>query len=283
MFPAFRAKTSAILVDDDVDFLNDICDFLPDSHHLIKNQNPNSALDFIQANLLQFKNFPSKTIDALWRSFKDFPFNDLISVAIIDYRMLPIDGIELCRAIQAPFIKKIMLTSHATEKLAIEAFNSKIIDAFLLKTDPDLTETLAKTMEECTKKFFCELSIWLKNYQNSYNPLLNKNCDEFLSKFIKEKHVEQYCCFHDFNTIWLKNRDKQEQYLTLYSEESLEELLATEQSRYATKEITDNILQKKAAPCFPYSNNPLVPNGAEWAYFMKPLIKIDSSLYGSLS
>lgn len=283
MFPAFRAKTSAIFVDDEREFLDDICDFLPKTHNFIKVQDPKSSLELIQNNLSHHKNFPFKTLDNLWRDFAKFPFEEIISVAVIDYQMAPMDGIELCNSIKAPFIKKIMLTSYAQEKLAIKALNNKIIDAFLLKTDENIETNLARAMEDCTKQFFCDLSGWLKNYQNHQNPLLSAKADEYLSKFLKEKNISHYCCFHDFNTVWLKTNDAKEHYLTIYSDDTLEELLATDQSLCAQKELISEISNKKAAPCFPYTGKALIPEGINWASFMRPLIKIDSNLYGVIS
>ena len=283
MFPAFRAKTTAILIDDEKDFLDDICEFLPPTHNLLQYQNPKLALEAINNNQAQCKNFPFKTIDTLWHNFKEFRFGELISVAIIDYRMLPIDGMKLCRSITAPFIKRIMLTSQADEKLAIDALNNKIIDAFIKKTEPNLVEILEKTMAECTKQFFCDLSNWLRNYKDNHNPLLTPKGDEFLSRIYEEKAIRQYCCFHDFNTMWLQGIDNQEHFLTMYSDETLEELLSNEQSQHASAKIITEISQKKAAPCFPWNNNPLMPNGKDWAAFMKPLVRIDSHLYGAIS
>jgi CheY-like chemotaxis protein len=283
MFPAFRAKTSAIFVDDEREFLDDICDFLPDTHNFIKNQDPRAALEIIQNNITLHKNFPFKTLDSLWREFKGFPFGDLISVAVIDYQMSPMDGIQLCRLIKSPFIKKIMLTSHAKEKLAIDALNNKIIDAFLLKTDENIENILAKTMGDLTKQFFCELSGWIKHYQNDNNPLLSNQSDEFLSRFLEEKAIAQYCCFHDFNTIWFKTHDNKDHFLTIYSNDTLEELLSTDQSQYAPREMITDISQKKAAPCFPYRSTTLIPDGKDWASFMRPLLKIDNNLYSAIS
>jgi CheY-like chemotaxis protein len=282
MFPAFRAKTSAIFVDDEREFLDDICDFLPDTHNFIKSLDPISSIETIQHNLSKYKNFPFNKMNNLWCEFNGFQFDNIISVAVIDYQMSPISGIELCRQIKAPFIKKIMLTSYAKEKIAIDALNNKIIDAFLLKTDANIENSLAKTMEDCTKQFFCELSSWIKNYQNSQNPLLSNKVDEHLSKFLEENKIVQYCCFHDFNTIWFRSHDGKERYLTIYSEDTLEELLATDQSICASRKIIDDISQKKAAPCFPYRGTPLTPDGKTWASFMRPLLKIDNHLYSTI-
>lgn len=283
MFPAFRAKTSAILVDDEGDFLNDICDFLPATHNLIKYQNPKSALEVINNNHTQYKNFPLKNLATIWGNFKSFNFEELLSVAIVDHRMAPIDGIDLCKSIKTPFIKRIMLTSHATEKLAINAFNNKIIDAFILKTEPNLVDVLVKAMEDCTKEFFYELSNWIKGYNDLHNPLLSDKSDKFLSKIFIDKSICKYCCIHDFNTIWLKSNDNKEYFLTIYSDETLDELLSTEQSQYAPLNILNDISNKKAAPCFPFNNTPLMPNGKYWASYMKPLIPIDLHLYGAIS
>lgn len=77
-----------------------------------------------------------------------------VSVAVIDYDMPGIDGIEFCRRIKNPAIKKILLTGQADEKTAISAFNQGIIDRFILKQDKNVINSLNQSIHELQYAYF---------------------------------------------------------------------------------------------------------------------------------
>lgn len=81
-----------------------------------------------------------------------------ISVAIIDYDMPRMNGLELCKEMRHLPIKKIMLTAEADNKLAVRAFNDGLIDQFILKDSENLTETISQAVFELQMAYFYELS-----------------------------------------------------------------------------------------------------------------------------
>ena len=69
------------------------------------------------------------------------------------------NGLEFCRNIQNLPIRKIMLTGRADTKLAVEAFNQKIIDKFLLKdVAEEIENTIYDALIEEQKVYFEKLS-----------------------------------------------------------------------------------------------------------------------------
>jgi CheY-like chemotaxis protein len=60
---------------------------------------------------------------------------DRISVAIIDYSMPQVGGLDICEAIKKMDMKVLLLTGVADEKVGVEAFNNGLIDRFLLKSN----------------------------------------------------------------------------------------------------------------------------------------------------
>ena len=61
-----------------------------------------------------------------------------LSVAVIDFDMPEMDGLDLCHAISHLPCRKILLTGQATESQAVAAFNEGLIDCFVSKSDPHL-------------------------------------------------------------------------------------------------------------------------------------------------
>ena len=91
----------------------------------------------------------------------DTRFSEL-SVAIVDYYMPFMNGIDLCRKLKHLPMKKIMLTGLASKELAVEAFNEKIIDSFILKQDVNLVEKLSEEIKELQKEYFIDKTKTIK-------------------------------------------------------------------------------------------------------------------------
>ncbi|WP_296653623.1 response regulator [Paraburkholderia sp.] len=67
---------------------------------------------------------------------------DSVSVVVVDYDMPEPNGLDFCRRIANPAVKKIMLTGKADEHVAVRSFNEGIIDRFIRKHEVDAVETL---------------------------------------------------------------------------------------------------------------------------------------------
>lgn len=74
------------------------------------------------------------------------------SVLVVDYAMPGMNGLELLEKLNDRSFKTILLTGAADEKVAVEAFNSGLIDRFVLKSDP---QAVQKTLLYCE-----DLSTW---------------------------------------------------------------------------------------------------------------------------
>ncbi|SDI12882.1 response regulator [Propionivibrio dicarboxylicus] len=80
-----------------------------------------------------------------------------ISVVVIDYDMPEINGLELCRGIRNPAVKKILLTGKADEQVGIQAFNEGIIDRFIKKQYPDAIARLNTAIADLQMEYLRQL------------------------------------------------------------------------------------------------------------------------------
>lgn len=71
-----------------------------------------------------------------------------LSVVVCDYAMPGINGIEVLEKVDDPSVAKILLTGVADEQVALDAFNSGVIDRFVMKNDPRAWELVTEYAEE---------------------------------------------------------------------------------------------------------------------------------------
>lgn len=77
-----------------------------------------------------------------------------VSVVVVDYDMPEINGLDMCRSLKDPALKKILLTGKADEKVAVRAFNQGLIDRFILKQDEDVIPLLNHAIAELQADYF---------------------------------------------------------------------------------------------------------------------------------
>jgi CheY-like chemotaxis protein len=77
-----------------------------------------------------------------------------VSVVVVDYDMPVLNGLEFCRRIADPAVKKIMLTGKADERVAVRSFNEGIIDRFIRKHEVDAVEMLNQAIRDMQDAYF---------------------------------------------------------------------------------------------------------------------------------
>lgn len=85
-----------------------------------------------------------------------------VSVVVVDFDMPQMDGLELCRRITDPRIRKVLFTGVADEKVAVQAFNAGIIDRFIIKSQPDAVEAVRRAVLELQQRYFEAISETLR-------------------------------------------------------------------------------------------------------------------------
>jgi len=81
-----------------------------------------------------------------------------ISVLAIDYSMPGLTGSEVCERLKGSPFKKMMLTSEADSKLAIDLLNRKVVDQFIHKRNPDFTQRVNQAIKKLQKEYFANLT-----------------------------------------------------------------------------------------------------------------------------
>lgn len=123
-----------------------------------------------------------------------------ISVAVIDYAMPAMNGLEFCAATSDLPMKKIILTGQAGHSTAVRAFNEKLIDRFIMKGEYGFLKTLREAIHNLQRDYFSDLSeVIIKDLEA--NPRSCLSDPIFLDFLINSKQI-----ITSLNITWLKNR-----------------------------------------------------------------------------
>ena len=85
------------------------------------------------------------------------------SVVVIDYSMPQLNGLDLCSRIQNPYVKKVLLTGVADEKIAITALNTELIDFYISKSEGSLSQELYRIIAHLQDRYFQDIYGWSKD------------------------------------------------------------------------------------------------------------------------
>ncbi|GAA4352065.1 response regulator [Variovorax defluvii] len=181
--PPFFFPTTVAFVDDSYDFLSNLSLQLHPTLAYRLLQSTSEALMLLKSQKLQteplinglFSLYQGRdeadhdhqvidiSLGLIHRKVHDERRFDQIPVVVVDYDMPQMNGVEFCRQIQNPLIKKILLTGKADERIAVEAFNGGLIDRFIRKQDPNALEILDQAVLEMQAYHFEEMQSMLSD------------------------------------------------------------------------------------------------------------------------
>lgn len=173
MHPSYH-PTSLVVVDDDPMFLASFDFYFGDSFLCHAFTDPKQALEFVGTRRplpLSARSildpdgakWPQRSeggvalkATSLTRLIHDGSRFDQVSVAIVDYDMPSMNGLELCRRMKRMPVRTILLTGKAGKDAAVAAFNEQAIDCFLMKQDANLATRLRAEVSRLQKNYFAE-------------------------------------------------------------------------------------------------------------------------------
>ncbi len=118
-----------------------------------------------------------------------------ISTVFVDYDMPAMDGLELCERIDNPYVRKVMLTGVADEKVAVAAFNEGLIHRFINKSDPDAIDKIRDALVDMQGAYFRGISEMLRSSLMLGSPgfLADREFAAFFAELRgRERFVEYY-------------------------------------------------------------------------------------------
>lgn len=196
-----------------------------------------------------------------------------ISLAVVDYDMPKMSGVEFCRAIRDLPIKTVLLTGKAGLETAISAFNEGVIDCFLQKQDANVSVSLRKEIRRLQEAYFSDIS----------DPIrcalaLQKPCfiaDPSFEKLFKEmctahNVVEHYVCASPPG-VMMRDEEGNEFFLLVSDIDAARIRCEAAESQKAPADMVQLLRSGKAQSWFPTSEGFYHPDfEAEWARYIWP-------------
>lgn len=170
--------TTAVFVDDNPDFLDSLALELPADLAFETYADPRRALDrineprvrpplyqrcFTRMQTQSDAGIASQQVIRLDLSLieREISVADRfrqVSVVVVDYDMPGMDGLEFCRSVADPQLRKVLFTGVADEKIAVQAFNAGIIDRFIIKNHAEAADEVRRAVAELQGAYFRSIS-----------------------------------------------------------------------------------------------------------------------------
>ncbi len=160
-FPLFHRPGAIVFLDDDPDYLEMLAMVLPRQWHIKLYLRPQACINQLQQEppLWEADAWAQQEIIDNWRAgsalipqilqywaAQDQRY-DLSQVCVFDYAMPGMDGLQALSELTDWPGGRILLTGQADEHVAVSAFNRGLIDQFIAKQTPDISQHLISVVQ----------------------------------------------------------------------------------------------------------------------------------------
>ena len=209
-----------------------------------------------------------------------------VSVVVVDYSMPQLDGLEFCRRITDPAIKKIMLTGEADHRIAVNAFNEGLIDKFIIKDSMHMMNELNSAIQQFQYEYFSDLSLPVIKAvtQKTLSPLVDYNFINFFKKLCEEKNITEFYLLDSMGSFLLLTMDAKPTWLLVKAEQEMQEYYDVAVGNHAPQEIITALQKRERLPFFLTTQDYQVPVN-QWQSFLhlaQPLLLAKGNYYYSV-
>ena len=155
------------------------------------------------------------------------PLYILVTTLVVDYSMPGITGLDLCRRVALPYIRKIMLTGEADSDMAVAAFNEGVIDKFFKKASDQVVMDLNTAVLKAQISYYAAQAQLFNEFVNQkYLPsfLNNQAVIDLLSGFIQNGQCCEFYFLNYQGDILLINSVGKMQLLMVRDEKAMKEM-----------------------------------------------------------
>ncbi|MBY0544006.1 MAG: response regulator [Gammaproteobacteria bacterium] len=217
-YPLFQYPGNVIIVDDDARFTKALSLKLADSFTTTVFNSPSNAIKFfmnrshsIFDELSLIAELPAVELDtdgfaytidyeAISKLIGFQPRYQEPTVLIVDYRMPDMTGLEFLSKINNKHIKTILLTAHDEKSIAVNAFNSGLIDKYIIKDPSIIDSNLFSVITELNQAYFNEVSkdkLGIDLLTRLYDAQYNKIFAEWIRNF----NINEYYRIDDCGSV----------------------------------------------------------------------------------
>ncbi|MDX8400742.1 MAG: response regulator [Gallionellaceae bacterium] len=289
----YQHPVLTVLLDDSQNFLDSLTfQFDPLLSH--KNfTNPQKAINFLrlayqhaaihdnepirvgydeQADSLE-QRLATINLDPIYRTVTNKQRFEIPAVLVIDYSMPQMSGIEFCEAIRELPCKKILLTGHADEGVAVDAFNRKLIDRFIGKGDRRALELLETGILELQREYFLTKTNTLKDLlsRHTYIFLTDPAVAALVSELSERYKFVEYYLFPNPDGVLFFDVDGNATLMVLATQQSFITQFEVAQDQGAPIELLAALQEFRLLPFFSDTGGMYLGEiGDDWLQYCLP-------------
>lgn len=178
--------------------------------------------------------------------------SELSTLIIADYKMPEKNGIEFFEELSDVSSMKILLTGNADLDLALDAFNRKVVDKFLVKNSSRMMEEIYSNIRECQHAFFKEQSYpILTRLALPEDSLLNSRefCVHFQEVLITND-ISEYYLLDKVGSYLLQTAKGKKVYFSILLDRQFDEYLDIAKTSRASSKLINMLEKRLMAPVF---------------------------------
>jgi len=287
--PFLYHPTTVLLVDDNISYLKQLKSLLSKNPLKVVSENsPFDALDIIRENVPEqtlihsYLHYPEEEEFETYRVLVNVPsiyktvYNhyrfEQISTVVVDYNMPGMTGIEFCKKIKDLPIKKILLTGDADEKIALDAFNQGLIDAYVQKQVIDFHLVIKDAIEKCQESYFQDFS---RKIEAAFNPEEKKKTpfysEEFKSYFkkvVQDQKIKEFYLLERSGSFLCLDEEGNHGVLATSSKETMEPFFESQEAVSADPKVINRLKNGSHILCYKHLTDTPLPQGSKWSEYV---------------
>ncbi len=291
ILPYFH-PTTVVLVDDNLDFLGNLSLQLDADLAYRLFDSPNKALEqlnnaartrplserffaTIKDNRQGVPAEPVLRLDlaAIQREVRNTHRFAETAVVMVDYAMPKMNGLEFCKQIRNPHVKKVLFTGVADEYVAVRAFNEGLIDRFILKSERDVYEEVNVAIHELQNAYIRDTAYTISHVLS----LRSRHCliDPVFARFFEQlraehKYIEYYLSVEPDGFLLLDAEGTAARLIVLTDEDLLLHGKIA-RAHGAPQDLLDELEKGETVPYFSASPDGFFrPQCAQWRQCLHP-------------
>lgn len=298
--PLMYHPTNVALLDDDRRFLNDLSLALDESIPYVLDDDPDKILSYLESHSYGRDSLSSLLTKPVFDVSSESKNSDetfsihfshllkmltspdrfkICSTGLIDRLMKKIDGLDFCRKIhdlKLP-MRLVLLTGETGNDEAVEAFNKKLIDAYLVKGNNarDLAELVNSTIKKCSKEQFLDLSESVSGLlSHVLEPLYDEQFAVVFDEACERHQAVEFYLLDSSCSFLLLDKLGQATQLFVRNEADFNDCYEIARDSQAPYEVLQSLRSRQK---FPYTREPMgyaKVSGDSWEDIMIPMEKV---------
>ncbi len=255
----------------------DALDLINAAQREVDNLNQRCVSEYVESNAWPMTN-QTINIDLAaihWEVYNPRRFAE-VSVVIVDYAMPGMNGLEFCSRMGNSPVKKILLTGQADERTAIEAFNDGIIDRFVQKNDPNVTQLIQKNIEKLQWEYFRDMSDMVANMLavNSPSCLQDPKFADFFMNICEENNIIEFYLTENSGSFLLLDEQANPSCLIMKTSQDLKHHYDLALDNQAPQEVLDKLKTGEEIPYF-WQADSYQQEWNDWASCLFPAKRVE--------